>query len=463
VDAAAESLFRALVAGVIDLDETGTLAVAGLSPAGVSVWTVRRNAAGNPQLAQAPLMDWPSLYSDGVRDDDERLRRATGAADGAALVIICPAPEAPEAAWALGVLRASHPDAGVFPGAGPPGRLIRAAIAASPLARMHELVVIRQSRSGKLRLGLHGLFPADARRGDKKPVSIRVEPGGEHGTVFAVLATEAGRPPEIVSVRSLVLTPGPYQLTARLLGPGEITFDGLADDLKDEPRSWDELVGAVPGELPRLEPVHLICALEVSDGQFEERRSRVEQLVSSVAGRGNDRLAVSVICYGAHEVRRGEPDHEPVVLAWEKSSDEAVAALGRARRWHPRPEAYDRAAQLECVLDYLARKLAGSRGRPVLVCVGSRPPFPPRVDMRTGIIPCRRRADWTRSLRQLGQLPGMVFGAIHDRDPQGIWELLGQDAFANGEAADLDEFAAALGLLLPGGQAVPFPFDNREG
>lgn len=461
--AAAETLFRTLVTEIADLGETGTLAVAELSASGVSAWTVRRNAAGNPRLAGARRTDWPSLCSDGVRDDEERLRRAAGLADGVPLLVVCQDPAAPQSDWALSILTAGRPEPAVFSCALDVAALIQRAIADGPLPRMHELVVVRHGPSGKLRLSLYGLFPAGARRDDRKLVRIRVEPSGDQGTVFAILATEAGRAPEIVTIRSVQLTPGPYRLTARLLGPGEIAFDGVVDLLEDETRGWSELVSAVPEILPRLEPVHLICALEVSDGQFEERRSRIEQLISSVAGRGNDRLAVSLICYGAHEVRRGEPDFDPVVLTWENTSEAAIAALSRVRGKHARADGYARAAQLECVLAHLAHELNGSAGRPVLVCAGSRPPFPPRVDVRTGIIPCRKRVDWNRSLRQLGQLPGMAFGAIHDREPQGIWEVLGKDAFANGEAADIDEFAAALGLVRPAGQAVPFPFDDREG
>jgi hypothetical protein len=329
---------------------------------------------------------------------------------------------------------------------------------------LYELVVLRRVQSGRLSLAGTPLFPVGAHRGDSSPVTIRCEPGDESGTVFAVVASERLRQFRLVSVQSVRLAPGSYVLRAELQGPGQVYFHGLPEMLHEEHRSWAELVDAVPERLPPLEPVHLICAVEVSGtpGQVEERLSRTGQLIESVAGRGNDRLRVSLIGYGPHAVSRGDLDQPPVVPVWAGSSDAAVSALARLPGRDAAMTGYSLAAQIECMLAYVARELTEEHGRPILVTVGSRPPFPPRVDSRSGIIPCPRKSDWRRIVEQLNAYPGIAFGAIHDRDPEGIWVKLSQNAFADGDAADLTGFAVALGLLSPGGQYVPFPLVDGE-
>ena len=96
----------------------------------------------------------------------------------------------------------------------------------------------------------------------------------------------------------------------------------------------------------------------------------------------------------------------------------------------------------------------------MVVTVGARPPFPPRVDPATEIIPCPAGNDWRRALHQLMDHPGIAFGAISDRDPDGgIWTRLGTDAFAPTSAFDARRFTAKLGLLSPN---IPFPLAGPD-
>ena len=142
------------------------------------------------------------------------------------------------------------------------------------------------------------------------------------------------------------------------------------------------------------------------------------------------------------------------MLTWAQSGAEALEQLWRLEG-HPADVGYPRAAQIECVLTEIAERLTGQEGRPVLVTVGSRPPFPPRVDPLTEIIPCPNRNDWRRALYLLMDHPGIAFGAISDRDPDGgVWTSLGTDAFAPVSAFDTRRFAAKLGLLSVN---IPFP------
>jgi hypothetical protein len=345
----------------------------------------------------------------------------------------------------------------VFHSTIPPEEVLRDVIDNEPLTEWHELVVLRRTRSGRLVFQSCPLFPPGAQRGYRQDLTVRCEPSDEHGTVFAVVAAErAGF--RLVSVSSASLDPGVYDLTAELLRPGEFGFGGLPGRLRPDHRSWAELVAAVPPSLDRREPAHLICAVEVcgTAGQFQERLSRIEQLIGQ-AGTADGRLAVSLVCYGPHSFDRG-PEERASVLTWAGTSEDALSALAGRREQGAAAVGYPRAAQLECVLTEVAGRLTGREGRPVLVTVGSRPAFPPRVDSRTQILPCPYRRDWRLALGHLRRHPGAAFGAIHDHDPDsGIWTQLGSAAFARADAVDMRRFAADLGLGSDALQYVPFP------
>jgi hypothetical protein len=145
----------------------------------------------------------------------------------------------------------------------------------------------------------------------------------------------------------------------------------------------------------------------------------------------------------------------------------------------PAPVLYPRAAQVECMLAEVARRLrepeAASARRPVLVTVGSKPAFPHRIDPRTGIIPCPARNDWRTISRGLADdHPGMAFGVIRDddnADEEGrsadsagdIWRRLGADGSASLDAFHPRRFAIGLGMLSATAQHVPLPLALFEG
>jgi hypothetical protein len=463
MDPASEDLLRELADRVAALRENDTLTVTDLTPRGILAWTVRRDRNGTPGAQSRPLAAWESMQAGGILDLD-KLQRASRADGASSWVIACQDPDSPRAAQALAALRAASPGTAFFHGTAPAGELVQLAIADAPLTRWYELVVLRRAPSGNLSLSGCQLFPPGARRGDRWSFTILCEPSDDQGTVLAVVASEPVRRFRLLSVQSVKIAPGTYKLTAELGGPGLVRFHGLPETLREDPRSWAELVGLVPAQLPQLVPAHLVCAVELSGGEAEagERISRVQQLIETVTDRGNDRLSVSVIGYGPHAVSRGEPDEPPAVMCWADTPGAAVAALARLARRAADLPGYPRAAQVECVLAQVEGRLAGDRGRPVLVTAGSRPPFPPRVDPRSGIIPCPNRSDWRAILARLREQPGIAFGAICDGEPGDTWAELGRDALASGDAADDVGFAVGLGLLSAGTQVIPFPLVDAE-
>jgi hypothetical protein len=105
-------------------------------------------------------------------------------------------------------------------------------------------------------------------------------------------------------------------------------------------------------------------------------------------------------------------------------------------------------------------------GKPVLVTAGGRPPYPPTIDRNARqIFPCPARVDWEQEWRQLRlRSAGMSFGAIHDPDANlelDIWRRLGATDLAPVDVADMEQFAATLGLWRPA-QPVPFPLAAQE-
>ena len=327
-------------------------------------------------------------------------------------------------------------------------------------------MVLRRTGLGRLVLKGCQLFPPGAEAGDSQPFAIRCEPSDQYGTAFAVVAHEQVRRFELVSVKSALLPPCSYQLTAELRRPGLVRFRGLPAELHADPRSWPELVAAVPPQFETPEPAHLICAIEVSGPgkQVLERIDRIEQLIRHVANDADGRLLVSVISYGPHSFDRSAPEVPTSILSWAAPGTMALAELDRLRQRGPAEIGYPRAAQLECMLTELAGLLAPQDGRPVLVTAGSRPAFPVRVDPRTEIIPCPRRHDWRQAIRRLREHAGIAFGAIHDRSLDGeIWSQLGSAAFTPAEAVDVPRFAAKLGFRTSADCSVPFPLTETGG
>jgi len=339
-------------------------------------------------------------------------------------------------------------------------------IADEVLTQWYELVVLRRTRSGRLVLEGCQLFPPSAQRGDSRRLAIRCEPSDGNGTVFAVVTCDPPRNFRLFSVESAALAPGRYELTAELMRPGLIRFHGLPSELHADHRSWQELVASIPARIDTYRPAHLICAVEVSGtaDQVQERMGRIGQLIRHVEA-GERQLRVSLISYGPHSFDYRMPEESARIRTWASAGDEALIALDKLSDSGAVDVGYARAAQLECALTKVAAKITGRHGRPVLVTVGSRPPYPARMDPASEILPCPERNSWRRALQHIGTHPGVKFGAIHDGGPddEDTWHRLGSDAIAHLKAVHIRRFAASLELLSLTVQPVPFPIVEKAG
>ena len=357
--------------------------------------------------------------------------------------------------------------------------LLRQVIKDSPLTVPYELVVFRQAPAGepdagRLKLHSHLLFPQGASSGYPKEIQVRFAPTDEHGTVFAVVTripvadgSASDRPFRRIEVQSATVPPGVHRLTAWLVAPGHTQFElaGVSIGLKPETRPWRQITRVFPDHLASPDPVHLICAIEVSGGadRVNARISRLEEVITA-ADTGGRPLNVSVVSYGPHSVEPTLKEEPTATLAWSTTTNRAILALRGLRGRSPREHEYPRAAQLECALHLIADKLTARQGRTALVTIGSRPPHPPAVDLRTEIIPCGRRVNWRSELVQLQRkASGLTFGALCDTGAVGdIWRYLGRDAIEEVEAVDAIAFVEQLGLREPV-QAVPFPLIEQRG
>ena len=134
--------------------------------------------------------------------------------------------------------------------------VLRAVIIDDVLTQWYELVVLRRTRFGRLVLEGCQLFPPNALPGDLQPFSIRCEPSGGNGTVFAVVIDEPPRNFRLVSLESANLAPGHYKLSAELLGPALSTFMASLRSYVPESRSWRDLVAAIPARIEMYRPAH---------------------------------------------------------------------------------------------------------------------------------------------------------------------------------------------------------------
>lgn len=339
-----------------------------------------------------------------------------------------------------------------------------------PLREAYELVVLRPRRSGHLELATQQLFLPGARAGEIRRFTVRCLPGGEEGTAFAVVAVDKSFNFQLISVAHANLPPGRYDLTATLLRPASfdpIRFDGLPVKLHTDRRSWQEIVASVPERLP--EPAHLIVAVEIcgSAAEVEARVNQAGKLISGVASNAQEQVRYSLLSYGSHSPARGSDDKPVTVLNWRVGEGALEISLHRLHERGQVVSPYPQAASIECMLAEISRRLSEHSApalRPVLVTIGSRPPFPPNVDPVTHILPCPLRNDAVAICSQLRHdHPRMTFGAIPDPKPddpqQGpAWQLLGSDEPAQVTLESyVKRFATDLGLISPGIQYIPFP------
>jgi hypothetical protein len=457
------ALRDALIAEISQLGDSDEVKVAVFGTGGIAVWRVARDENGTPQA-------WPQVLTTApvaaAAEGFYAQRLAPSIGDSRLLIAVGRLDESQAAV--LSLLRAAD-DAPAFDFDGPFDDLLRDVIRSTPLTRCYDLIVLSETADGQLMMDSQPLFEPGAASGQRaEPFTVQCAPTDDRGTVFAVVARGSGTEPFLpdrlhpVQVHSAVVPPGTYPVTALLSRPGRVQFAGLPVHLSAEDRSLTQLIRRVPRRLRKPAPVHLVCLIEVSGGDARLQR-RVDCLVQLIAAAddGERPLAVSVMSYGPHSVERGVQDEAATLLAQATSASRAVRVLRGILGLNVPARAYERAAQTECTLWELSNLLSrrgGRDGRPVVVTAGGRPPHPPRVDLRSEIIPCPNRVDWREVLSQLRQLPTISFGALCDPDAVGeIWRDLGRDAYGRLDREDIIlGFARDLGLF-EGTQVVPFP------
>jgi hypothetical protein len=343
-----------------------------------------------------------------------------------------------------------------------------------PSSLWYELVVLRRRRSGRLELTAQQLFLPEARPRDTRLFTVQCAASDQHGTAFAVVARDAALNFELVSMASARVPPGTYRITATLLRPGMVRFDGLPVRLRADARSWLDIRAALPDSLDVIRPAQLIVAVERcgTEKAVRARLDRAAQLLDEVHAVAGP-VTYSLVTYASHSHDRMTRDEPVIVHAWQQKDTSLVGhELRSLRGLGPAPATYPRAAQVECMLAEVAERLretdATASGRPVLVTIGDKPAFPSRVDPDTGILPCPRRRNWAAIFQRLADdHGGMAFGAIRGIDAEDgtqadrssdIWRRLGTDGSASLDTFNARHFAVGLGLLSATTQHLPLPF-----
>jgi hypothetical protein len=487
-----EAILADLTQDIARLPVGNALTIAEFTASGVMVWKVRPDSSGIPRVRYWRY-DWSSLRSwdvlsegevlDRIRPEDEsRIVLARTGSQPPGHQTNGADPDERDADRGYGIARDKYPQATAFRAPVSVDDLLSEATALVPLpsSLWYELVVVRRRHSGRLELTAQQLFLPGARRGDTRPFTIRCAASDEHGTAFAVVARDAALSFELLSMASARIPPGTYDVTATLLRPGLVRFDGLPATLRSDSRNWLDIRAALPDSLDVIAPPHLIVAVERC-GSADVVRARVDraaQLIDQVRIASGS-VTCSLLSYASHSHDRSTPDEPVTVLAWQENKAHLLERRLRSLyERDPAPALYPRAAQVECMLAEVERRLgepgAAAAGRPVVVTIGNKPAFPPRIDPRTGIIPCPARNDWRAiSTRLADDHLGIAFGVIRDDDADGddgsadpagdIWRRLGADGGASLDALDPRRFAIALGMLSATTQHVPLPLAISEG
>jgi len=465
-----DDLARALRDEVAELVRGASLDIIEFGSSDVIAWQVRQDRNGIPRAWYWPL-EAASLTAGRDLGDDAKLSEIINGRG--CLICVINSMDGSDARL-LDEVEAKRPDMRTFRTNVPVSSLLRQAIRHAPLTHRYELVVLRRGSTGRPMLDGHELFAASTLCPKQTDIRIRCEPGEGNSTVLAVVATQGARNFQLVSAQAADIDPGVYDLTAELVRPGFVRFHGLPTSLRAEQRDWPDLVAQIPRNLAEVKPAHLICAIEISGDseQIANRTDRVRQLLKQTDEVGG-RLRVSLITYGSHTFDRRVPDEPATVIRWEASRQAVISVLDGLGTLDPVPQAYPKAAQLECVLALLTKRLAvDSRPRServVLVTAGVRPAFPPRVDPRTTILPCPHRNDWRRDQKLLKRTyPEIAFGAIYDdavypQDVEGeVWRELGANALVSGKYVNSRAFAADLKLRMSA-EGLPFPLAETGG
>jgi hypothetical protein len=488
-DPGVEAIVVGLTRDIARLPLGRALTIAEFSVPGVTAWTVRPDKCGIPRVRYWRY-EWPPLRSWDLINEGELLDRIKPE-DEARIVLARTGPRQPanaanrdarDADRAFALAQEKYPHVPAFSTTVSVDDLLDEATARVPLpsSLWYELVVLRRRRSGRLELTVQQLFPPGARRGDTCPLTLQCALSDQRGTSFAVVARDAALNFQLVSMAAGRIAPGTYNVTATLLRPGMVRFDGLPARLRRDDRSWLDIRAVLPDRLDVISPAHLIMAVERC-GTFDEVQARLDraaQLLEQVADTGAP-VTCSLVTYASHAHDRMNADEPVTVHAWRENDASVVErALHALRGRNPAPVPHSQAAQVECMLAEVTERLrapdAAAAGRPVLVTIGNRPAFPPRVDPHTGVLPCPGRNSWAALYRGLADdHQGMTFGlvrddeAVDDDPPPGpsadIWRCLGGDGSGSLDTFDSRRFAVRLGLLSPTTQYLPLPLAVPEG
>jgi hypothetical protein len=485
-DPAGEVIQADLAKEMARLTRGRSLAIAEFSVSRVTLWKVEVDASGTPHV-QFRWHEWDSLHRWG-QFDEARLLDLTLPDEGTPLILArtgqatvegMTSEDAHRADRAFGIVRDARRHVHEFQSATSVDDLLDAATARLPLppSLWYELVLLRRTPSGRLEFTAQQLFLPEARRGDSRLFTIRCEQSDDNGTVFAVAARDAVFEFQLVSMASAKVPPGTYCVTATLLRRGRVRFDGLPGRLREDRRDWLDVLSTVPRHADVYDSAHLIVAVEVcgSAVELETRIDRARQLIAGVGEGATGPLSFSLLTYGSHSYDRWIDDKPVTTLAWAET-DPAILdrCLVQLNARGPAVSRYYRAAQVECMLAEVARRLgeweALAAGRPALVTIGDRPAFPHAIDPVSEIIPCPARRDWRRYLRELSEKhAGMAFGAVHGAgDLPGhpadeVWQHLGTDISVGADAFNARDFAVRLGVVPPAAHYLPFPLAIPEG
>jgi hypothetical protein len=243
--------------------------------------------------------------------------------------------------------------------------------------------------------------------------------------------------------------PACYEAALRRRRHDFMRLDPRPEETRTARQSGPAAAAAAPGMVSITGPDHLICLLEISgtDDAVTKRLGRLWQLVSVIA-EVNPELPISLISYGSHSFSASQREESVTVLAWAFESTAVLRLLGDLVHNTPAEPEYRLAAQIECALAEVTRRLSRTQECAALVTVGSLPAFPPCMAPDSRTLPCPSRNDWQAILGKLRNNPGVVLGAIKDRSSEGdeIWAQLGTHAKADIDDVDISRFAARLGL-----------------
>jgi hypothetical protein len=469
-----EVFCQRIIGGLSGLGADEALTIAEFGPGQLTVWEVRQDQAGTPRWFAWPA-SWPEFTEEG--ELSWRKLRDFIAPEIAARLMLVHEPgigSADNVGYAaLALAKQIYPTAPSIRLSRPVSELIAEAAVRVPLCQWYELAALRQAESGKLIPTVQPLFPPGARRGDKRPFTIWTEQADDPSVCFVVLAREDDADPpdyRVVSLESASLPPDEYRLTATLLRPGRVRFDGLSEPLSADDRSWDDVLGAVPGRIIRHLPAHLIIAIELCGPQplFDQRVDCAQRLIEAIEAGPGGPVSYSLVGYGAHAHARMTQDLPVEELCWADSAPIALGALAALGKRRAQTEGSDLAAKLECALHHVHRRLpagaSSAAGRPALVAIGTRPPFLHAQDL-SDALPCPQGLDWRKAINGLTERhDGIALGAIYDGYPVvDAWASLGSHARARPSAFDARQFALDLGLLSQLQPAMPLPLIEDGG